>query len=211
MNKIAFLFFAAIALPIAAMDSNAKQREETLDLNQPFLGRFKDLNSLRELLNNLEMQKEPYAIIKLHQKQNLNESKPTEACNCQQENELITTISDRIEEWVKSTKEVETSFLVLKNKWTNREDKIIKTQVVLIKHPRTIYRNQPDLPLDARRESWVLLENEWRAHLGLALLRESHLQPSYLISGRPKQLFEKLYSASLEVSVTQNITQDITP
>jgi hypothetical protein len=208
MNKIFFFHCAIAALPMCAMESKQKYPEETLDLNQPFLERFKDLNSLRELLNKLEIKKDPYAIIKLYQKEQLNESKPTEACNCQQENELITTISDRIEEWVKSTKEVETSFLVLKNKWTNREDKIIKTQVVLIKHPRAIYRNQPDLPLDARRESWVLLEKEWRAHLGLALLRESHLQPSYW---RPKNIFEILYSASVEVSVTQNVTQNITP
>ncbi len=209
MHKIIFLFLITTALPIAAMEEAAQASTQhapqkpyavikvyqSKDWIPKHRNELKDLNSLREQLNELHTGYAPEEFGKMKGD--------------------TTTLAASIEEWVQNTREEESSSLILKNKWTNyyepkpfqRVRQIVKTQVVLIKHPRvTFSRTQSLLPLDAQKQPFALYAEGLRGKLAWELLQASYLQ-STCRDTNPKKTFESLYSAEISIFVAKNIEQ----
>lgn len=125
----------------------------------------------------------------------------------------ITAIAASIEEWVQNTRGQESSSLILKNKWTNYYQgksfqlvpQIVRTQVVLIKKPKTTF-SKTEIPLDAQKLSFALFAEELRKKLAWELLQASYLQSTCRFTN-PEKTFESLYSAEVSIFVTKNIEQ----
>jgi hypothetical protein len=145
MNAIIFLFLAATALPICAMEQIAYQ-----DPN--YIPKFPDepnglnlgLNSLREMLNILEIE----------------EPKPWDDAS------TIANVATRLKEWFEHAKEKspEQARFLLKNRWIIKDKENAEQQRILRVHVQLEIESWPERQNDCPEPS------EWLTKLARALL-----------------------------------------